>query len=269
MKTKKTTWLVCLAGVLLHVMFASPAHGEEPREVFARANELFNQAEQRLATDVRGARELFAQAAVLYGSLVESGIDNHALHADRGTALLLSGDVGPAIASYLRGERIDPGDDAIRAGLAAARGKVETQVHRGTSRRVEDVLLFWRGFAPRTGIVGVGMVAWWACCAVVTLGVIRRPVHVWWLTASALVVAFCVTSLVVEQQVYVEAERAVLIHEADARLGPGVNAYAQAFGGPLSEGVEVEVLEHREDWTKIRLIDGRTAWVRAETLEIV
>jgi hypothetical protein len=67
----------------------------------------------------------------------------------------------------------------------------------------------------------------------------------------------------------VEAERGVVVRAADARLGPGVNAYASAFGGPLSEGVEVEVLERREGWTKIRPVDGRIAWVKADSLEIV
>jgi len=260
---------VCvIAAIALSVFIPAAVRADEPRQTFDDANALFEKAEQLLADDPDGARELFAQAAALYGELVDQqGIDNPDLHANRGTALLLSGDVGRAVASYLRGDRLAPGDEAVRAGLAAARRRVQTQVGTDAPRRVEDIVLFWRGHVARGVIAGVGLGAWWACCMLAALALrpgVRRRIPT--MIAALLVAAYCAGSLAVENAVYVSGERGVIVADADARLGPGVNAYAEAFSAPLSPGVEGEILEHRGEWVRIRLHDGRSAWVPADTI---
>ncbi len=60
----------------------------------------------------------------------------------------------------------------------------------------------------------------------------------------------------------------VLAGEVVARKGDGT-AYQSSFVDPLHAGTEFRLLEQRAGWYRIRLSDGRTAWIPAEAAELV
>ena len=51
-----------------------------------------------------------------------------------------------------------------------------------------------------------------------------------------------------------------LARSADSRLS------ALAFPEPLPAGAEIEILERRREWTRIRLFSGREVWVRGSSV---
>ena len=55
----------------------------------------------------------------------------------------------------------------------------------------------------------------------------------------------------------------------DSLLGGSLEDYAPAFDASVSAGVELTMLEHREDWVRARLLDGREAWFDASSVESV
>lgn len=262
--------------VVLGVCCVASAQGsggarDKALEVFERANGLFVEAESVLSDDPTAARELFAQSAALYGSLVtEHGIASAGLHTNRGSALLLSGDAPRAIASYLRALRVEPMHEGARAGLAEARRAAPSPITANASRRVSEVVLAWRGVVPRWVVIGVGVVSWWLVFVLVSAALARgdRVPRVG-VAACLLVVVGSATALGVEHAEYALTTHAVVVEEASARLGPGVNAYEEAFSAPLPAGTEVVVLERRREWSRVRLADGRSAWVATNSLESV
>jgi SH3-like domain-containing protein len=60
----------------------------------------------------------------------------------------------------------------------------------------------------------------------------------------------------------------VLAGEVVARKGDGT-AYQSSFVDPLHAGTEFRLLEVRAGWYRIRLSDGRTAWIPSEAAELV
>ena len=60
----------------------------------------------------------------------------------------------------------------------------------------------------------------------------------------------------------------VIVPNVIARNGPAA-LYDAAFKEPLRAGLEVAIVESRGAWTKIRLRDGREAWLRGDALAIV
>ena len=63
-----------------------------------------------------------------------------------------------------------------------------------------------------------------------------------------------------------DADRAVITaEEAEARAADSSLA-PLALPEPLPGGVEVRALETRDDWTRVRLANGRDVWLRASAV---
>jgi len=60
----------------------------------------------------------------------------------------------------------------------------------------------------------------------------------------------------------------IILPEVIARSADSAGA-SPRFPQPLPGGTEVQVLESRDDWTRVRLFDGRDAWLPHSALEMV
>ena len=63
-------------------------------------------------------------------------------------------------------------------------------------------------------------------------------------------------------------EGVVVTNDVVVRKGNGIG-YESAFEETLSEGVEFEVLEQRDDWLHLRLPDGKDGWIRQRDAELI
>lgn len=211
----------------------------------------------------------FLHAAELLGSIItDHGIESAALHAFRGNALFLSGDLGRSIAAFRRAVRIDPTLPSARQGLAAARARVSTEVAREPAQRLSGALLAWRGHIPRSVLLAVavgGMGLAWLLAAARVLGA-RRALPA---CLGAIVVSgFGAAPLAIEAIIDAEAEHAVVVASEVAGLnGPSPGAYEPTFDRPITAGVEVIVIERRGAWSLVRLADGRETWLPDDALE--
>jgi len=231
------------------------------------------------AMDPGGARdEAFGEAARLWGEAVEvaeaSGIENGGLFFNRGSALLMAGEVGRAIAAYLRAERLRPGDERVLRGLAVARDRVRTRVE-GWEGGVASGMAVMRPvvWAHRRvpGVVKVWVFVVSAACfwGVLVVRLVRRGAGPWPVGAGFFAVALVTSASVAADVVGERAVVAVVVAEGvAARTGPG-EGYGRRFTEDLSEGVEMRVEEVRGGWVAGRLADGRRGWVSRGAVEIV
>ena len=115
--------LLCgtLAVVVAFAGVAIPANAQSPAatDLMAEANARYD-------------REEYAEAVLLYESLVGDGYHDVALYYNLGNAHLGDGDLGRAILSYLRARELSPRDPDVRANLELAR---ESTVDRIVAER--------------------------------------------------------------------------------------------------------------------------------------
>lgn len=254
----------------------TPAWGKDTplseQDMLASAEQAMDDAARASADDPELGEHLYEEAAARYGSLIETHhLESSALYRAEGNAWLLSGDVGRAIASYLRAERLDPHDERTRESLAHARSLVRTSVAPGLQQRALRTILWWRGLVPRSWVFGVFVIAFAGVWGVelARLVLARRPAHAWAI-ASGVVAIVALGSLVIEHAAFRSVRHAVVVDRAVvARTGPSEGVYPPAFETPLSAGVEVVVLGHREGWVRLRLADGREAWTPEAAIEVV
>ena len=139
------------------------AQGETPATVsvealIARAESAVDQAEK---IDDPAARDaLYDEAIAAYRGVLDSGIENAALHRNIGTVWALRGDTGRAVLSMRRAERLDPRDARVSESLEAARSMVRSEVTPGARAKAGDAVFFWRGFVPRTWLLWTGALGW-------------------------------------------------------------------------------------------------------------
>lgn len=257
--------LAILIPILL-ALFAAPLRAS-PAEWLERAEHAFAEGEALMPSDPAAARARFDESIAAYRQILELGIENPAIHRNIGNAHMLRGDLGRAIASFRRGERLDPRDPRIRESLAVARAQVRTEVPTNLGARMNDAVLFWRGWIPRGVLLWTGL----ACWAIVwTAAAVRLSSRRGLLTAIAagLVCTLTLGSLIAERTLLAFHAEGVIVQDAvTARRGPSEGVYTPAFEQPLRAGVEASILERRDAWIRLRFRNASEAWVRAEAVE--
>lgn len=210
----------------------------------------------------------FQRAARGFAALVDEGAASPALFTNLGNAALQAGHVGQAVLAYHRALRLDPDDATARQNLAHVRSLLPAWVPRPSGRESGAALFVDRRIPlPTRWLAGAG------CFAIAALALVlagRRRSGAWrgLGIVSGLAWLALVASVVLEGRA-TTARIAVLVAEetpartADSMLAP------LALPEPLPAGVEVERLEERGDFARVRLANGRDVWVRSSSVAVV
>jgi tetratricopeptide (TPR) repeat protein len=213
----------------------------------------------------------FDRAAQLYQDARELGLDTAVVHYNLGNARFKQGQLGEAIASYLRAARIDPRNPAIRTNLERARAQIKDVDLSG--QNLPPVLRpFQWGYARFSANEWlVFALLLWVLLATVRIAAQWRnlpPDRV--RTVSGILLGLSVLAFAVGgfryQQDFVVDRAVVVAEEVDVRSGPGTS-YNLAFR--VHEGLPVRVAEDRGDWLRIDLGGELVGWVPVASLEAI
>lgn len=217
------------------------------------------------------AEEDYATAAGLYQEALDAGLDAAVVHYDLGNARFKQGELGSAIASYLRALRIDPRHAATRTNLERARAQIKDLELSGGD--LPPVLRPFRWVYSRLSAnewLALALALWVLTCGLRVLGH-WRPLPPAWLRGSTrlLLAAALLTFLVGGlryQRDFLAGRAVVVAEEVEVRSGPG-SGYNLAFR--VHEGLPVRVAEDRGDWLRIDLGGELVGWVRPSALESI
>lgn len=210
----------------------------------------------------------FSRAVVLYEELVARGFETGHLRYNLGNAYLRNGELGRAIASYLRAQVFLPRDQDVAANLAFARKSAKDALRPPGPGAVEQTLFFWHYGLSRaelgTLFAVVNLLLW----MVLVLRFYRRGSEVlrWTFMVLLIVLLAAGGSLAVHQ--LLPREVAVIVPpEIDVRSDTGGLGMVLF---KLHAGTEVRVVDRREGALRIALPEeGRGGWIAAEHAEVV
>ncbi len=216
------------------------------------------------AADPQIRQRNFAAAATAFAKAAR-GARSAALYTDWGNAALGAGDVGGAALAYRRALTIDAVDGRARKNLTWLRSRMPEGM-RPASGGATETLFFFHGSWSRDRRLLVGA-AGFAVMVLLLMpwGGRRRA----WLAAVALApgltwIAMTV-SLVVEDRHRSDAVvmQSIVLRTADSAGAP------PKLATQLPAGVEVVIVERRDDWARVRLPSGTTGWLPASVVERV
>ncbi len=208
----------------------------------------------------------FAEASRTYERIVERGVRNGHVYYNLGNAYFKQDRIGLAILAYERATRLMPRDGDLHNNLDLAKERTTDQI-------AVEVPWFGRqaldGVTVNEATVAATAAGFLASLALVGYLLARRP-----RTRSATGYALLVACLVLLMaagflgiKIYdsmVNEEAIVLRPTAVVRTGPDVSS-EPVF--TLHEGAKVQLVEHRGDWLRIRLPDGKNGWLSQDDLE--
>lgn len=251
--------LALVAGGLLLSGLAVDARGESKGgelTAFFQGNTAYQQ----------GAYE---SAVRSYRQVLDAGLESGPLYFNLGNAYFKNGQLGRAILSYERAERLLPRDPDVRVNLSYA---LEQAKEDAPPQPLWERLLFPFAARATTGqLVILTTVLWFAWWGLVALRLVLPAFRVVvgraaWCVLAALLLAGGSLAFRVET---VDLRRdAVVVEggETAVRFEPSENG-TEHFR--VHEGAILEVTDERDTWFQVRRWDGRRGWIPARTLELV
>ncbi len=223
-----------------------------------------------LDTSERDSRlEGFRKAERLFARTAESGASNPELYTNLGNAALQAEHLGTAVLAYRRALALDPDHPRAVQNLEYVRTLLPEWVPKPETGGLLDSFFFWhKTLAGSDRALGAAIA--FAIGALLLAAAIRFGQSA--LRTAAILPALVWAALIVSVAVDVGGTRlddAVVIADetvaraADSALAPST------LPAPLPGGVEVRILERRSPWIRIRLANGRDAWVAESALMTV
>jgi tetratricopeptide (TPR) repeat protein len=250
------------------LLWASPAGAEPAASEFIRKG--LDSYAAALDTEDRALRlEGFRRSERLFARATQDQPGNPALYTNLGNAALQAEHLGAAVLAYRRALALDPSHPRAVQNLEFSRTLLAEWVPRPESGGLLDSFFFWHRTLSRGDRVLGAALAFALAGFAVAAGIRFRQAslrNVAILPALAWVAL--AGSLAVERGSS-EGPGAVLVAEetvaraADSALAPA------ALSAALPAGVEVEIVERRTPWLRIRLANGRDAWVAESAVEAV
>ena len=240
------------------------------QQILDEAQAEYDRAAGMLRNDPAEATEAFRRSAAQFQLLVDDGIRNGELYYDLGNAWFQSGDLGHAIANYLRAERLMPDDPRLNANLAYARSQVRPQISDDGHEALLRRLAFWHDYwSLQARLWGFGL-TWLILRGALCARSLRRYPGWNYLagTAAACSVVLGVSAL---WDIGIDSgqTRGVLVGDQVVVRKGNADSFSPQFEEPINRGVEFEVLEVRPDWLHIELGNGEQGWIQTDDAEIV
>ena len=254
--------LALLATVAL--AFSAAAEPRSLEETLGEAAATYTKA---LNTERRDPRlEEFRRSQRLFASLANRGVATAALYTNLGNAALQAENLGAAVLGYRRALELDADYPRAAQNLDHVRSLLPPWVPRPEPAGVLDSLFFWH----RTVAVRVRELLAAVCFAALALlisasirfrqSALRNAAilpGLAWLAVAG--------SLALDPGAEGRDEAVVTVSEAVARAADSSLA-PSAFPQPLPAGVELRILEERAPWLRVRLANGRDAWLNRSSV---
>ncbi|MDA3820970.1 MAG: hypothetical protein PF590_10990 [Candidatus Delongbacteria bacterium] len=213
----------------------------------------------------------YAIAASLYEEMLEAQPRNATIYYNLGNAYYKMEMHGPAILNYECGHRLNPADEDIKHNLELAHSKVKGQVENMPElffiAWLDKLNTFlsvrtWGTISIVLFLFFIGFTAW---------RLFRKKQG-----ARAMLSSMAITSLVLsgiclglafrlDKKIHTPNE-AIVFEDSLIKSSPsetGVNLFE------VNEGIKIEVLDSLNNYTQIRLPDGRKGWIRSRNIEPV
>ncbi len=237
---------------------SSPILSDRLMATSEEAIRAYQEAEQVEDRDLR--LEAFAGATRYFREAIANNSPNNAdLWTNLGITALQAEQLGTAIHAYRSALRLDPDHRRASGNLLHARSFLPGWVPRPEEGGALDTFLFWhRRLSPaERGLIA--SVCFLLACISLALGLDQKRS---WLRLFAVIpFAAWIALLATTPDFDAPSESGVVIVEDTVGRAADSPRASVKFNDPLPAGVEVVILEEREEWRRIGLSDGREAWV--------
>lgn len=239
----------CLALLCALALACLPAAGTEP-SLFQEANRFYEKGN-------------YAEAIEIYQALLSRGVSPEILF-NLGNAWFQRGEVGRAILSYRRAQRLDPRDPAIRANLKYARQTVPGSVSIRPGFMDRALRYFTLDEIALTAAAALWI--WMALLAAIQCQPNLKPPLKIPARLAAGAFALVALWLLFAYRAQTRPIAIVVAEQAPLRFGPVPESQ---IAYTANDGAELRLLGQRGDWLQVADRSNRRAWGKKGDLEVL
>ncbi|MBL7081689.1 MAG: hypothetical protein ISS44_03890 [Candidatus Omnitrophica bacterium] len=212
--------------------------------------------------------EKFEQAITDYESALSLGLESGPLYYNLGNAYFKYSALGKAILSYLRAQRLMPGDADLKSNLEYAQSLIEGRILVVSGKGfMRAYFILCRSFSLDK-ITWLSMILYFILSSLIIFAIVRKKAkkiltYISMITLALLII--CISIFFVQfYRIVIQKEAIVIAEVSDSKFEP--LDHATTFFC-LNEGESVFVITTKKDWTKVRRIDGKQGWVKKSDIE--
>ncbi|MEO1288283.1 MAG: SH3 domain-containing protein [Chloroflexota bacterium] len=190
---------------------------------------------------------------------------NGVVYANLAHSYYMNGQIGKAMLNYRRAEQYLPRNTII-----------ESQIQQIEQERVDGIIdnsdwlirttRLTRDYLTMTELSIIVFVLWSVFFVGIVFSRNRQGVSI---AVGIVGMAVMIMGSLLLTRLYIETERpsAVMIDEQVAVMSAPSNDFLTLF--VLYEGIDLNVLENRDEWVRIQLVDGRQGWILESSLDYI
>lgn len=252
---KKIFYALAVLGFLSGVAIAEEA-AQDPHAIFYKANTLYEKRD-------------YEKAAEEYAKILQKGVESGPVYYNLGNALFKTGKIGYAILAYKKAQALMPGDSDLKSNLSYAQTLTDDSALTPPAPNKVTWLIKIPFKDINLNSLAIILMTLYIILISITIGGIvnhlfrRRIAFVFYLV----LISFIITLAGFGVRYYEEdvlKRGIVVVKTAEARYEP-IDKSAAYY--TLKEGQEVTVLKTRDDWRRIRRLDGKLGWVKSDAVE--
>lgn len=208
----------------------------------------------------------------IFESIVEKGFEGKSLYYNLGNAYFRVGKLGLAILYYEKAKKLAPSDEDINYNLAFADSKIVDKIETLPRFFIFD---WWENLLALLSVSGWTYLSYFfylltlisIACYYFARSLKTQRISFYGGIAVLFLLVIFTLLLVVNYNREVNVRYAVITNqEAVTKFSPDQNS-KDAF--IVHEGLKVKAEDTLNDWTKIKLIDGKVGWVKNNNLKII
>lgn len=235
--------------------FAQEERVRDPNYIFYKANTFYEEAK-------------YDDAIREYGKLIDQGYEGGNLYYNIGNCYFKKGEPGRAILNYERAKRFIPHDSDLKSNYEYARSLIEDKMPEMKTRWPFRLLKGFSGYFTMDGLTLFSSILYIAAICILIIRIFFKAIKryvIYLISIIILIFILTIVSLGVKIN-NIDKEAIIVTESIDSRFEPFERATIHFI---LYEGTKVYVLKSKDDWYKIKRMDGKVGWVKRSALELI
>ncbi len=237
----------------------------QPQNIVSQAITLYTQAQNE--KDYAMRLNYFSQAENLF-SLAAQTIHNPKLYTNWGNAALQAEHLGIAIYAYRKALLLAPNHLQAQKNLLHARSLLPTWVPHKTQQNIIHSFIFWEKLSNNEKH-WLAALSFFVCLLCIAISIRWQLTVFKGLTILPAILFMAIQFSILTKFLFPPPQQAVIYqNESIAYTSDSINA-PHSFSQPLPDGIEVSILEERDQWVHVEFTNQQDAWLKKVALKIL
>ena len=253
---KNRTYIIGLILFVMTCFMTTEAKAQKPEELLVKANTLYNES-------------AYDSAAVVYESIINKGYSSATLFYNLGNTYYKIGNYPLAIYYYEKSLKLDPKNEDTKHNIEIAQAFISDKIESVPEFFVKT---WWKNISNTFNINT------WSVITLIVFGLLLICLFFYFTAKTRglkksmffiglvlIIMSICTFSITIKKSNYIKSqnEGIVITPTITVKSSPSSSSVDLFV---LHEGSKVKILDHTDNWDKIKIANGSIGWLPTSTI---